>query len=101
MNDKQIVKDAIAHAGITQAALSARLGYANKTSLATMLSRPSDLRSNVLLKILDALGFEVVVRPKNRSDKTEWILRDEDSECKSEIPDIDKIKSEMKPPAKR
>lgn len=100
MNDKQIVKDAIAHAGISQAALSERIGYANKTSLATMLSRPSDLRMNVLLKILDALGFEVVVRAKNKADKTEWVLFDENARCNSEVPSVEEIRAGMKPPVK-
>lgn len=84
MNDKQLVKAALKRSGESQASLSAKLGYANKTSIATMLSRPSDLRMNVLYKILDVLGFEVVVRPKNRLDKTEWILSEDSAPIETE-----------------
>ena len=98
MNDKQLVKAALKRTGESQASLSAKLGYANKTSIATMLSRPSDLRMSVLFKMLDALGFEIVVRPKNRDDKTEWLVTEDDAPIETEryIPagEIDRIKAE-------
>ena len=103
MNDKQLVKATLKRAGESQASLSAKLGYANKTSIATMLSRPSDLRMSILFKMLDALGFEIVVRPKNRDDKTEWLVTEDDAPIETEryIPqsEIDAIKASMKPPA--
>lgn len=98
LNDKQIVKDALNAAGISQAELSRRMGYANKGSLATMLSRPSDLRTSVLLRILDVLGFEVVVRPKNKKAKTEWVLFDDAAGEVEALPDVDAIRASMKPP---
>ena len=84
MNDKQIVKAALTRTGTSQAVLSERLGYANKASIATMLSRPSDLRMNVLLRILDALGFEIVIRSKNRVDKAEWVLSEDNAPIETE-----------------
>lgn len=103
MNDKQIVKAALTRTGTTQAALSGKIGYANKTSLATMLSRPSNLRMDVLFKILDALGFEIVIRPKNKDDKTEWLLADNENpiETKLYAPDIEAIRASMKPPCRK
>lgn len=104
MNDKQIVKAALARTGTSQAALSSKIGYANKTSLATMLSRQSTLRMDVLHKILDALGFEIIIRPKNRADKTEWALSEDESPIEAQRyvdpEEIERIKSEMKPPTK-
>ena len=98
MNDKQLVKAALKRSGESQAALSVKLGYANKTSIATMLSRPSDLRMSVLFKMLDALGFEIVVRPKNRDDKSEWIVSEDDAPIETEryIPEseIERIKAD-------
>ena len=103
MNDKQIVKAALTRTGTSQAELSGRIGYANKTSLATMLCRQSTLRMDVLYKILDALGFEIVIRPKNKADKTEWLLSDNENPIETELyaPDVDKIRSEMKPPVRK
>lgn len=100
MNDKQIVKAALKRTGTSQAALSERLGYENKTSIATMLSRPSDLRSSVLLKMLDALGFEIIIRPKNRADKVEWALLDNNEPIETELyaPEVAEIRANMKPP---
>lgn len=96
MNDKQLVKAALKRTGESQASLSAKLGYANKTSIATMLSRPSDLRMNVLFRMLDALGFEIVIRPKNHADKTEWLLLDDDSPIETELyaPEVERAKAD-------
>lgn len=101
MNDKQLVKAALKRSGESQASLSAKLGYANKTSIATMLSRPSDLRMSVLFKMLDALGFEIVVRPKNKNDKSEWLVSEDDEPIETERyvspeeqSEISRIKSE-------
>ena len=53
---------------------------------------------SVLFKILDMLGFEIVVRPKNREDKTEWLVGEDDAPIETEryVPagEIDRIKSE-------
>jgi hypothetical protein len=77
MNEKLIVRAAIKRSGKTQPELSRQVGLATKT-VGAMLCRPNDLALGNFYKLLSALGFEIVIRPKNRADKTEWILREED-----------------------
>lgn len=96
MNDKQIVKAALKRRGESQTSLAEKMGYANKTSIATMLSRPSDLRMNVLLKMLDALGFEIVIRSKDKADKVEWVMSEDDTPIETErfSPEVERLKAE-------
>ena len=101
MNDKQIVKAALTRTGTTQAALSGKIGHANKANIAAMLSRPGTIRMDIFFKILDALGFEIVVRPKNKADKVEWLLSEDETPIETkqfvDFSEIGRIESEIKP----
>ena len=44
------------------------MGYARPSSLNTVL-RANNPKIETLVNIIDALGYEVVLRPKNGSDK--------------------------------
>jgi len=79
MKIKQAVKKILKQENLTQIELSERMGYARSTSLSTVLSS-NNPKANNLIKMMDALGYEIVLRPKNGSNKVarSVILNDEE-----------------------
>ena len=53
---------------MTQKVLSEKMDYARPSSLNTVL-RANNPKIETLVNIMDALGYEIVLRPKNGSDK--------------------------------
>ena len=76
------------------------VGLAHGT-VGAMMCRPNDLALRNFYKMLDALGYEVVIRSKDERDTVEWKLKDEDEPIEAELyaPDIPEIISDNKPPA--
>ena len=97
MTSKEIIRKAIASAGISQMKFSEMLGYSSKTSVGAILGKNNSLRSDVFCKWLDALGYEVVIRPKDRRDDIEWILTFDETD---DTETVAEIRSELKPPEK-
>lgn len=97
MNEKQIVRAAIKRQGMTQPELSAKVGLASKT-VGAMMCRPNDLALGNFHKLLTALGYDIVIRPKNSADTVEFVLSEDDEpiETKRFVPDeeIDRLKAE-------
>ena len=102
MNEKQVIRAVLKHMGLTQPELSERMGYA-KTTVGTVLADKHELKFEKICKMLDACGCEIVVRPKDRNDKEEWVFSEDTSPIEAELyaPDVDKIRSEMKPPVRK
>ena len=75
MNDKQIIRAALKYRGMSQPQLAKKMGYSSATSVGSILNKGNCLRVDVLFKFLNALGFEIAIRPKD-SKGTEWILLD-------------------------
>lgn len=75
MNDKQIIRAALKYRGMSQPQLAKKMGYSSVTSVGSILNKGNCLRSDVLFKFLNALGFEILIRPKD-SKETEWMLLD-------------------------
>lgn len=75
MNDKQIIRAALKYRGVSQPQLAKKMGYSSVTSVGSILNKGNCLRSDVLFKFLNALGFEIAVRPIDDRD-TEWMLLD-------------------------
>ena len=65
MKIKQAVKKILKQENLTQIELSERMGYARSS---TVLSS-NNPKANNLIKMMDALGYEIVLRPKNGSNK--------------------------------
>ncbi|WP_282144723.1 helix-turn-helix domain-containing protein [Thomasclavelia cocleata] len=80
MKIKQAVKKILKQENLTQVELSERMGYARSTSLSTVLSS-NNPKANNLIKMMDALGYEIVLRPKTGKDKVarSVILNNEES----------------------
>lgn len=68
MKTKQAIKKILKQEHMTQKELSEKTGYARPSSLNTVL-RANNPKIETLVNIMDALGYEVVLRPKNGSDK--------------------------------
>ena len=75
MTIKTIVKDIMAKRGFTNKALADALGYATPSGVSERLR--GNMRVDVLLKMLDAMNCELVVKSK-LTDKGQWVVTDED-----------------------
>lgn len=85
INDKQIIKAALKSCGWSQKRLSDAMGYENKSSIATMLSRDAALRLDTFMRMLDAMGFEVVVRSKYPGmTNEEWLLSEDTAKIETQ-----------------
>lgn len=70
-NEKQIIRDAMAADGITQKELADALGLVGQQSIGNMLNRKNSMRLDNFVKMLDAMGYAVVVR-KKLGESEEW-----------------------------
>jgi transcriptional regulator with XRE-family HTH domain len=70
-NEKQIIRDAMAAGGITQKELAEALGLVGQQSIGNMLTRKNSMRLDNFVKMLDAMGYSVVVR-KKLGESEEW-----------------------------
>lgn len=64
MNGKDIVKAAMAADGITQKELSDALNWGSQQAVGNMLARKNSMRLDNFVKMLNEMGYEVVVRKK-------------------------------------
>lgn len=61
LKDADVVREAIAHEGITQAALADLLGYGNQSSVSGRLNGKS-MSTERFVTMLSVMGYDVVVR---------------------------------------
>ena len=74
MNEKEIVKEVMAMRGWSQATLAKEAGFKQQSNVTGLLNRgASGMRTDNLVKMLNALGCEVVIRDKMGSGK-EWTV---------------------------
>ena len=71
MNAKQIVSEVMKKRGFTNAALAEKLHYPTASGVSERLRGKQDMRADTLVKFLEAMDCEVVIRSK-LSDKSEW-----------------------------
>lgn len=77
MNSKSIVKDIMKMRGMTNATLAEKLGYATASAVSERLRGKQDMRVDTLIKFLEAMDCEVVIRSK-LSDKSKWTVTAEE-----------------------
>ena len=70
MSIKKIIRIIMTMKGMTNQTLAKKCGYATASGISNILSRGSGMRIDSLLKIVDALDCEVVIKSKNSSE--EW-----------------------------
>jgi transcriptional regulator with XRE-family HTH domain len=71
MNAKQIVSEIMKKRGFTNAALAEKLKYPTASGVSERLRGKQDMRVDTLVKFLDAMDCEVVIKSK-LNDKLEW-----------------------------
>lgn len=78
-NIKTIIKSAMANRNYTQAALAKDAGWNNQSSLSTAINRENPSLETIL-RIMDAMGYDVVIKDR-KNQTTSWtITRMEDEE---------------------
>ena len=63
MNEKQILREAMNVKHISQGKLAELAGYQYQSHIGNILARPS-MRVDVLVRLLSAMGYELVIRSK-------------------------------------
>lgn len=71
MNAKEIIKTAMAADKITQKELAEAVKLKSQQAVGNMLARKNGMRIDNFLKMLDVMGYEVVVR-KKLGESDEW-----------------------------
>ena len=70
------IREVMKEKGFTHTLLAEKLGYKYPSGVTTKLQRVSGLRVDTLVKFLEAMDCELVIRSKT-TDKTEWVLKNE------------------------
>lgn len=80
-NAPELVKKAMKARGYTQVMLANELGYKGQSSISSALNG-RNMQINVLVGILDALGFDIIIKDRNGNNrencwKVESVVRDD------------------------
>ena len=72
MNEKDIITVAMKSCGWNQQVLAEKCGYKSQSAISNKVNGKS-LRVDTFAKILDAMGYEIVVKSKSsNSNKNQW-----------------------------
>ena len=75
MTIKNVIKVAQKTVGWTQTTLAEACGYESQAAIGMALSRKNGMRVDVFVKMLNAMGYDVVVQSKNPNmNKNKWVL---------------------------
>jgi nitrogen regulatory protein PII len=73
MTSKEIVINAMQQRGFNQTMLAEAAGLKRQTNVSEML-RSSSMRVDNFVKLLSAMGYEVIVKDKNPDNKIKWTV---------------------------
>lgn len=62
MKSNEVVRTVMSADGMTQANLAAKLGYETQSGVGNALSRKNGMRVDVFVKMMNAMGYDVIVR---------------------------------------
>ena len=75
MNEKTIIEEALKSVGWTQATLAEACGYGTQSAISNKLYRKNGMRVDIFVKMLNAMGYDLVVQSKNTAvNKNKWIV---------------------------
>jgi transcriptional regulator with XRE-family HTH domain len=69
-----VMREVMKAKGYTHALLAEKLGYTTQSGVTNKLHRKGSIQVDTLLKFMEAMDCEVVIRSKT-TDKTEWVLK--------------------------
>ena len=61
MKSSEVIRAAMLEAGLTQKAMATKLGK-GQTAISNALNRPNGIRVDIFVEMLNAAGYEVIVR---------------------------------------
>ena len=73
MNSKKIVREVMKLRGHTYESLATKLGFATPSGVSQRLRGNTEMRVDTLIKLLDAMDCELVIKSK-LTDKSEWTV---------------------------
>lgn len=73
MNEKEILREAMKVRGYNQTVLAKAANLKRQTNVSEML-RGSTIQVKNFLKLLNVMQFDVVIRDRNSTNRTEWVL---------------------------
>ena len=79
MNTTDIIKKMLENEHMSQTELSQKMGYSRLSSFNTLL-RNGNVTTAKLLEICEILGYEMILRPVNGTDKAERTIKVGDSQ---------------------
>lgn len=62
MKSNEAVRAVMSADGITQTNLAAKMGYKTQSGIGNALSRENGMRVDVFVKMMNAMGYDVIVR---------------------------------------
>lgn len=62
MKSNEVVRAVMSADGITQMELANKLGYKTQSGVGNALSRENGMRVDVFVKMMNAMGYDVIVR---------------------------------------
>ena len=74
MTEKDIIKMLIRELGWTQLMLAQSLGYNTQSAIGNRLRDSNGMRVDSLVRILDKMGYELVIRSKAKQNRNSWII---------------------------
>lgn len=79
MKCNEIIRTVLKTTGTTQTRLADAMGYANGQANVSRLLARNDLYVTTLIRLLDKMGYEIVVQPRTRGRRPEgqMVLTDE------------------------
>lgn len=84
MDEKKIMMAALEMIGWGREGLAQRAGYAGATAITNKLQTKKSMRVDTFVKIMAAMGYEVVVRSISRSNKSEWAVSYDNADDKAQ-----------------
>lgn len=80
MNEKEVVRALMAECGWSQATLAEKAGFASQSNVTGLLNQNrKGMRFDNLLRLVNAMGYEIVVRDTRKNGK-EFIVDSSTSE---------------------
>lgn len=74
MTAKEIIRSLMKTRGHTYESLANKMGYARPSGVSERVRDDNGMRISTLVKMLDSMDCELVVRSKLPKDKSEWVV---------------------------
>ena len=88
MTDSDIIRAAMKSCGWNQETLAIKAGYKTQSAISNRLGRKNGMRVDVFVKLLAAMGYEVVIKSTSpATNKNKWVLNLETQEHGNEKKD--------------